>query len=756
MKKLIPVFIFVLLTLIFFKSFVIQGKIPIPSDTIVGLYHPYRDFYANAYPRGIPFKNFLITDPIRQQYPWKNLAINLEKKIQLPLWNPYTFAGSPLLANFQSAVFYPLNIIFFFLPFYLAWGIFIMLQPFLAMLFLYLYLNNLKLNKKASLFGSIAFAFGGFSLAWLEWGNIIHSALWLPLILLSIDKILISFKNNPKTISSNLFKWSFVFIFSLVSSFFAGHLQIFFYVAIFSVIYGLSKLYKTDYKIKKIPTLAFLGGIFVIITFVQWLPTLNFILLSARDLDQNWITTAGWFIPWQNAIQVLIPDFFGNPSTLNYWGVWNYSEFISYLGIATLIFATIAVFRRDRKTLFFIGMLIISFLFAFPTVFAKIPFKLAIPFISSSQPTRLVFIIDFCLSILAALGLDYFIKEYKKKGIYSVLILFSVIFALLWIFIIKFAGNIPMENLQVTRQNLILPTILFIFNASVLLLIFFTKAKNLKIRNVLYLFIFLILLIDLFRFGWKYTPFVDGKYLYPNTKTLKYLSNNLGNFRIMTTDAGILPSNLSLMYKFQTLDGYDPLYLRRNVELMAAIGRSKPDINSPFGFNRIVTFQNYSLDFANLFGVKYVLSLTDIDNPKLKLVSIEGLTKIYENLNVMDRAFFIGRTVIAKDKQMAIDLLFDVNYPLRNRAIIEDTVDKKLSGVWNLGFSKITKYEENRVEISTDNKGEGFLILTDSYYPTWHAAVDGIETKIYLTDYNFRGIIIPKGKHQVVFYQTLF
>ena len=58
--------------------------------------------------------------------------------------------------------------------------------------------------------------------------------------------------------------------------------------------------------------------------------------------------------------------------------------------------------------------------------------------------------------------------------------------------------------------------------------------------------------------------------------------------------------------------------------------------------------------------------------------------------------------------------------------------------------------------MKTNNVGEGFLVLTDSYYPTWQASIDGKETKIYLTDYNFRGIIVPKGEHTVEFYDKLF
>src|SRR3989304_3309109 len=99
-KKLLPFLGFFLVTGVFFWQFLFKGLLPIPTDTIVGLYHPYRDLYVKDYPNGIPFKNFLITDPVRQQYPWRKLAISAEKNFELPLWNPYNFSGTPLLANF--------------------------------------------------------------------------------------------------------------------------------------------------------------------------------------------------------------------------------------------------------------------------------------------------------------------------------------------------------------------------------------------------------------------------------------------------------------------------------------------------------------------------------------------------------------------------------------------------------------------------------------------------------------------------------
>lgn len=745
MKKFLVIIFIFLTVVIFFWQFLLKGLIPVPADTIVGLYHPFRDFYAKDYPRGIPFKNFLITDPVRQQYPWKNLSIELEKKGQLPLWNPYTFAGSPLLANFQSGAFYPINIVFFVLPFSVAWGFFILLQPLLALIFLFLYLDNLKLDKRASILGALSFAFGGFSISWLEWGNVFHTALWLPLILLSIDKILF-LKNNSKF---NI--WWIVLLLSLLCSFFAGHLQLFFYTLLFSFVYFVARVYKLKNKKNVILKFSTLFFVFTLVSSVVWIPSLEFILLSARNVDQDYRMIAGWFIPWQNIVQFIVPDFFGNPSTLNYFGVWNYGEFISYIGIGSFIFAFFAIFRKDKKTIFFFSAFLISLLFAFPTLFAKIPYKFNIPFLSTAQPTRLIYIADFALSILAGLGFDYFLKTKLKKKTIFILSIISIIFVTIWIFVLYLFNNISPQNLSVVKQNLILPTILVFVNS--LLIIFILVLKDKKLVSILTLVIVLLVFIDLLRFGWKYTPFTNKEYLYPNTKTIKFLKENLGNYRYMSTDSRIFPPNFSVMYKFQSLDGYDPLYLEDYAELIAAIGRKLPNIDRPFGFNRIITPQSTDTSLINILGVKYIITFGKPGiNPNYKKVFTEGQTNVYENLDVLPRTFFAWNIYAAKNKQDVIEQIFKFKDDLKTNAIVEGLSSKK----YNDGVANITSYSENKIEILTKNSKEGFLVLTDSYYPTWHAMIDGKETKIYKTDYDFRGIVVPKGEHRIEFYISLF
>ena len=200
------------------------------------------------------------------------------------------------------------------------------------------------------------------------------------------------------------------------------------------------------------------------------------------------------------------------------------------MGIVSLIFAFFAVFRRDKKIVFFLVTILIALLFALPTPLAKLPYKYSLPFLSTAQPTRLLFIVDFSLSVLAALGFDYFLKAKNQIKIISILGIFGLIFAGLWIYVLKFGREISQVNLLVARQNLIFPTLVFILASIFIISIIFFPKKNSQKENAIRAFsllIIMLLLVDLLRFGWKYTAFTSKAYLFPTTKTIGFLEKTL-------------------------------------------------------------------------------------------------------------------------------------------------------------------------------------------------------------------------------------
>jgi len=391
---------------------------------------------------------------------------------------------------------------------------------------------------------------------------------------------------------------------------------------------------------------------------------------------------------------------------------------------------------KEKTSRFFVGLLILTILFVLPTLLGRLPFQLNIPFLSTAQPSRLIMIIDFCLAVLAGFGLDYFLKNRPKTKVISKVFIFLII--CLWI-------TALVTNNQIGLRNLIWPTVLII-----LTVILISKSKLIWLLSI-------VMLFDLGRFAIKFESFSDKKWLYPPTTITNFLQeqNKKDVFRIAAVDDRIMPPNFSASYRLQTISGYDPLYLRRYGEFIAAVERGKPDNSAPFGFNRIITPGNYSSKFFDLLGVKYVLSFSDINNEKYKYIFSEGETRLYENIKICPRAFFAQSVARIDDDVDVIKAMYSSEFNPCEDAIITRasfTPNKTAQGK-----AVITNYQANEILISVEvnNDGDGYLILTDTYYPGWKAEIDGQITEIFSTDYIFRGIKVPSGVHNIRFYYTI-
>jgi len=735
-NKGIYLFLLLLPIFIFFSPAWMKGKLPIPADTIVGMYHPFRDVVWKGLTAGVPFKNFLITDAIRQQYPWRELAIDLLKSGQYPGWNPYTHAGTPLAANIQTALFYPLNILFFLLPFPTAWSIEVILQPLLLALFLFAFLTDIGVSKKAASIASLSLALSGFSVAWLEWNTTLHTLVWVPLALLGIERI----------VKQERLIWYLTLAFALVSILFAGFLQTSFYAIVVILAYAGVRLWLSGRKttILKLSLVVIAVGA---LTAVQWVPTAKLLRYSAREIDQgDVLMRQDWFLPWQNLVQFVAPDFFGNPATLNYWGAFNYTEFIGYVGMIPLAFALTALFtssgKKSFQEKFFICALVLSLIFALSNPLSRIPFQLNLPLISTAQPSRLMMIVDLCLALLAAFGLDRFFKDLRAgKGLNRhLLIALSITAATiggLWVFTFGKTGiDMAAENLKVAQRNLILPTMLIVAAGITLMAALHLVKLRVKnktiIHNSLFIVLFILTSADLLRFSWKFTPFSDKDYLYPQTETVRFLAQDKSPWRYITTDARIFPPNFSIPYRFQTLEGYDPIYIRRFGQLIASSQKGEPTLE-PTPFHRIIRPDNYASPIVDLLNVKYVVSLTDLLHPKLEKVFQEGETRVYKNNQAFPRAFLIPNYVVPNSERQSLEQAFSMK---------KEDVNQSAS---------IMEYRENEVGILVDSQTGGMLVLSDTYYPGWTATLDGTGIEIHQVLYSLRGTMVPSGRHEILY-----
>lgn len=751
MKKYIVSFLFLFFVcgLFFYKTFIF-GLVPFPGDLLTGEFFPYKTVSYNGYPPGgIPSKA-QGSDVIRQLYPWKFFATSQLRQGNIPLWDPYNFSGNPLMANIQSGVFNPLNAIFLLIPFNSAWSVFIFLIPVLSSIFMYMLLRELDSSRESALFGGIVFAFSSYMVVWMEWGNVGHALLWLPLILLLTEKIV-----KKSDVKNYLF-----LILSFVFCILSGYVQGYFYITFSSILFFLTRSIQ-DKTLSWKKSIYFFAGIMlpILISSFQILPSIELFLNSSRNnyslSDITKILSPIWY-----SITVLIPDFFGNPATRNYWVGGTYIERVSYFGVIPFVLAIFSLvnFRKNKYGIFFGILFILSFALSLDFFLDRFVYLFPIPFISTTIPTRILSLFVFSGSVLSAFGLDLFLAEKEKKKLYV------VIAFLFCIFLIAFLSTFFLRSIDalVSRRNIILPFGLF-FSFSILFLLQSFLRK--KIKDIVIIIAFVLTIIDLFYFFQKITPFSSQNLIYPKTNIFSFITQKSGYNRVWGYGSGYVQSNIQTYEKLFSTDGYDPLHSLRYGELLStsinarmpsSIMRSDAVINGGYNSGDDLKNNTYRQTLLNLLGVKYLItknlnaSLPDFYKP----VYQENDVIIYENQNSLPRAFLVNKYNLVTQKNKIISQLFsDKLVKNRQKIILEEKPDIQLSNTFdNTSIVKINSYDPNRVIIQTQSKQNSLLFLSDTYYPGWEVLVDNKKSKIYRANYAFRSVALQKGTHTVEFF----
>lgn len=762
--KLWPViFIGSITCLIFFKIFT-KGLYPIPADLLVSFYFPWYSGGWAGYNPWTTHKEMLGSDSIRQIYPWKEFAMEEFKKGQLPLWNPYTFSGQPLAANFQSSVYYPFNVFYFLTDAKNAWILLIVIQPFLGGIFMYLLIKSLQKSTAASLFAAIAFMFSSYLVTWMENGNVSHSYIWLPLSFWAI----IGYFKKP------IFRHFLVLTFSLALSVLGGHPQTAIYVYLSVFIFWI---YKT-WEIKR----GSLNNIFIIslsfatsilISAIQLIPTYAFYKISPISLPFSKEVFDRAILPYKNLTTFFASDFFGHPANNNFWSQ-TYGDFTPYFGVIPLIFALWAIYKfwGARLTKF---LSIASILFIFSSVHGPITsfIKVAqIPLIDATTPSRFISLSIFFLIVLSALGVDDFLKnssnkKYLKKFFYF-LIPVAAIYSVLWLFAIFGQFFLSpketwQENLAVTRRNLILPTLMFLSLGflSAITHVALSRAKLSKIflRNFFITYIFLITLVGGIYYTNKFLPVAPKHFIFPDHPLFTWLKSEDGLNRFYGRSTAYIDFNFPTHYRVYGAEGYDTLRLERYAQLLAS---SYTGYVPETYLRSDAVFPNeengYRKRLFELLGIKYLLDKED--TPKTgndwniderELIWQDNVIQVYRRHPVLPRIFLTSKYYIAKDDEDIIKKIYDQNHDLQ-QIILEKEPNIKIREIDKpIIVPEIIKYNPTSVALSSAATYNSLLFISDAYDKDWKVYIDGIENETLRAHYALRAVAVPAGIHDVVF-----
>lgn len=736
------IFIFVV-WIIFAYPYFLQDKVPFTGTYLVNNFAPwstYSEFWG-------PVKNGAMPDVITQIYPWKKFTIDTYKSGAIPLWNPYSFSGTPHLANYQSAVLSPFNLIFFVLPFIDAWSLLVLLQPLLAGTFMLLLMRALKVSKFASLIASISFMFCGFITVWMGYATLGYAILFLPLSVFSIEKYF----------QTNKYKFLLLLTITIPLSFFSGHFQISIYFLLTVLVYLIYKVISTKDFSSGAKTILFiiLG---ILLAMPQLLPSIEFYSQSLRST----IFRKGEAIPIQYISTFLAPDFLGNPVTRNDW-FGHYAEWNGYVGVLPLMLAVYSVITRKKSQSLYLFIFAILILFlAFDTPLLTLLINLHVPAISTSAASRIIVVYSFLFAVLSAFGFDKLIADLKQKkfnNIYLLISLFFIIFLALWS-IVFLKVFIPQEKNIIARQNLVLPTLIFVFSSFLILCFRLFPLRNVINKKNIMSFFGLILVsiiaFDLLRFSKKWQAFDPRDLVFPSLPTTSKFIQLSGYDRVL----GNLGAESLVYYRMPSIEGYDALNIKRYSELISSVddGIIKESVSSVVQFPRDAKYTEKTI---NLLGIKYIIHKKSDDNVSwtfpywlyqegtFTLVYEDDNYRVFQNNNAYSRVFLISKYKVINNRHEIISTMLSDKFDLRKEVVLEE--DPRIDQGEISGKVNILKYYPNEIDIRVNSSADSLLFISENFYPGWKAYVNKKQVNIFRADYTFRAIIIPKGTHMVKF-----
>ena len=720
------------------------------------------------------------------QYPGKIFLTELMlKKGQLGLWNPYIFMGFPLLAEPEVGPLYPFNLLFALpIPHYYALTLFIVIHYSLAAVFTYLLARSLDISPAGSFISGLVFAFGGFLMAQLRNISILTGCIWLPLILCLFSQAI---RRRSYTFAAGA---GIVLALQILPS----HPQIILYVLIVLGLYYLySLLTLPRAEIRPVLTLSLISLTTVVVGMslaaTQLIPAWQLKDLSTLSEGGTYDFVTAYSLPPLRMLSFLFPNFLGNP-VIGYKGEPFFAEHHAYAGILPLILAALAWGKRRNREARFFGLLaLVSILLALGNATPIYRLLAYVPVYNYFRiPARWLYTLTLSLGILAGFGLDYLTEQrqdrsmrilsrwliilgllftltlpllffYRKQAMAATDIILEHVYSGMAIYavraLIRYLPRFP----EAAQTNLLArlfppllnPTLFFLLmlDTSTLSIFFFLR-KKIPTRWFQVIAASLIA-FDLFvTGGTTINPVQDASYFDKRASTA-FLERNIGLARIYSPDReGEAPQKLfdyfPMIYRIQSTCScpcVSVLTLRRYDEFMDAL------------------LQNTRL--LNLAGVRYILTAREEPeewwhNTVRKVYSEEGLN-IYENLDVMPRAFLVHQAEVPGSDEAILTHLVDYDFDLSSSILLED--ERALARLESMARGsppaegrdevKIVEYGANRVVIETASSRAGFLLLSDAYYPGWRARLDGQEETVYRADYLFRAVLIPSGQHVVEF-----
>jgi len=686
--NIISLCLFLLLSFVYFHNAFLKGLIPAYYD-IYGYFYPMMGLVKEQYLSGI-----------------------------IPFWNNYVFSGFPLMAASQPGVFYPISVILsLLLPQHLAFMLDITIHFALAGFFTFLYARKIGIANFAALTSGALFAFMGYILFHVEFISVLRTAVWIPLILYFFEELRIAL--HVKTaLKASL---------AIALQIFAGHPQIYFFTYMIIVFFVLYHVFYIEAGMR-LRFLALSSGA-IIIGFIIASPQ----LFATYELSSLGIRTEAFYenfikhaFPLERVPAFLFPSLYKGRTE-------------GYMGILPVLLAIVALLVNGKDNIhirFWGYVAIISLALSLGDAIRplnKLMFQIPV-YHSFRGFSKHLIEFDLSIALLSGFGISFILNRDKARKSLLLMIVSSLALFIIFLIVTGLRGSAMLGGRESS---------LFLFSISLILFMLYSAKKFQKYNLFKYLILIIIFLeiISYRQTKWTKADNIDNYYatVFTSLEGKKDRAVFFGN--------NIIPL-LSMRHKISLIGGYDPMILN-DYDLLLQLNGIGGWSDSWPGL-----LQNNMI--LSILNTKYIILppgiIANNSSSVYKRLFDWKVGTMYENTLCMPRAYSISKLIGFNSQDPILLSLSNAVFDFTKQAAISDDDLNKI-GTSNFSFGKVAieNYGDNEVDLRTDFKGEGFIVLADAYYPGWHAYIDNKSTDIYKTNGILRGIVIPSGIHTITF-----
>jgi hypothetical protein len=712
-------------------------------------------------------------DCARQFAVMRALTTQALNEGRLPLWNPWILCGTPLLANFQPAVFYPPNLILAFTGLSLAdqMSVYLAFHAFLGMAGAYFLLRAFRVRPLAALAGAAVFGWSGFNAARTGQPTLVASAAWLPWALRA---------SRGWFDRGGAGSWAGMAA-ALAMSGLAGFAQIFVLAAygfgIFGVVDGLASPRRREVG----PWLgwASAGATALVLLAVHLVPTLEFMSV-AQDAEYPIEDLAsGTLHPWALA-QLVVPHLLGPPLVGanaahllsvgdGYYFQTEHSTAVYVGALPLLLPGVLLLSPGDRRRETLAALLTAAFGLVFSLWTPLTALALHLPGLSVSRPDRGTFLWCTGMAVVTGLALDR-LASAEGPGLRrwsNTLAVFLGALVTSFAAAMLLVGDrlLPREvTAQLGAGAVRGAAAGALAVAAAALALVFLRARGSIGARVFLLAALGFAAADVGRHAWAFNVMQPEESIFRPPQpggSLEFLQRRReseGPFRIVAYEprrspfGGVLPPSVGAIYEVEDVRGFDSINTAAIREVLEAVDPGMI-VERRGNFRGVTRPEAFSLPLLDLLNVRYVLAERSAGAlPGLEPAHASDLA-VHENPDALPRAFLVDEIRVVEEPAEVLRAMAAPSFRPDLWAYSEVPIDGPApdSRGSTPGAARVREHRPERVVVEVAADRPALLILADAWYPGWKASVAGRERPIHRVDHILRGVVVGPEDREVLF-----